>query len=534
MKMLTLYRTLRRLRIRQVIARVRFQFRRVRVGEVNTLAIVEPVRPWIQPAPVHGDYLGGWRFRILNQYIDVGDAGGWNPAGRDRLLLYHLHYFDVLNARANSVDARSGAELIARWIADNPASRGNGWEPYPLSLRIVNWIKWHLGGNRLSDAATRSLFLQVRALVQQIEYHLLANHLFANAKALYFAGLFFDHPEALTWKALGARILRDEVQEQIFSDGGHFELSAMYHGTITADLLDIVNISRVFGDQSLPGFDLIAAKMISWLSLMTHPDGEVAYFNDATKGVAPTLSELKAYAARLEIDCTTKIDDGINDLSPSGYVRYQRGCQATFIDIGRIGPDYQPGHAHCDLLSFELSLGEQRHLVNTGISTYNTGARRHEERATASHNTVSIAETEQSEIWKAFRVGRRAEPIDIDIGPQYVQAAHDGYRHKGVIHRRRFEFGDGRLRIDDLLDSNSTRTGAANFHFHPNVRPVLVGDVVEVDGLKMTFSNAREVKVIDYEFCAGFNKRVLAKKVIVTFEKFLSTTINYENSIYKR
>ena len=184
--------------------------------------------------------------------------------------------------------------MLECWIADNTAPNGNGWEPYPLSLRIVNWIKWHVKGNHLSKVVTESLFLQSRALAQQIEYHLLANHLLANAKALYFAGLFFDHPEAATWKEIGARILRDEVQEQILLDGGHFELSPMYQAIVTEDLLDIVNISRAFGARSLPGIEASVEKMLDWLSLMTYPDGQLAYFNDATQGVAATLAELQA------------------------------------------------------------------------------------------------------------------------------------------------------------------------------------------------------------------------------------------------
>jgi uncharacterized heparinase superfamily protein len=471
---------------------------------------------------------------MLGQDIDVGQGGGWNPPGRDKLLLYHLHYMDVLNARNSPVDVRQGADLIERWISDNKAPTGNGWEPYPLSLRIINWIKWHIKGNHLNEVATESLFLQSRALAQQIEYHLLANHLLANAKALYFAGLFFVGAEAKAWKALGARILKQEFQEQILPDGGHFELSPMYHAIITEDLLDIVNISRAFGDRTLHGIDALAGKMLYWLGLMTHPDGQLPYFNDATQGVAAPLSDLHAYGKRLGIESNTRISEGINALPASGYVRYQHGRAAVFIDVGEIGPDYQPGHAHCDLLSFELSLGPHRYVVNRGISTYNRGSRRQIERATASHNTVSIASAEQSEIWSAFRVGRRARPIDVDLGPQHVQAAHDGYRYRGIIHRRRFEFCNNRLEIFDWLDSSFSQIGVAHFHLHPKVEPLLTNNSIDVSGVKITFQKAKSIEVLDYDYCVGFNARLPAKKVVVTFEKTLMTSIDYEGSIHNR
>ena len=83
-------------------------------------------------------------------------------------------------------------DLIGKWIEENPPGMGNGWEPYPLSLRIINWIKWVLDRYGLPDEALYSLAVQTRYLFKKLEYHLLGNHLYVNAKALVFAGLFFD------------------------------------------------------------------------------------------------------------------------------------------------------------------------------------------------------------------------------------------------------------------------------------------------------------------------------------------------------
>ena len=65
-------------------------------------------------------------------------AGDWNAAERDKLWLYNLHYFDDLNAAQANQRTVWHRALIDRWIADNPPGQGNGWEPYPTSLRIVN------------------------------------------------------------------------------------------------------------------------------------------------------------------------------------------------------------------------------------------------------------------------------------------------------------------------------------------------------------------------------------------------------------
>jgi hypothetical protein len=84
--------------------------------------------------------LGPSRFRILNDVRELDGAAGWNDRRVPKLWLYHLHYFDDLGARGSEERKDWHASLIRRWVEENPPARGCGWEPYPLSLRIVNWI----------------------------------------------------------------------------------------------------------------------------------------------------------------------------------------------------------------------------------------------------------------------------------------------------------------------------------------------------------------------------------------------------------
>src|SRR5690606_39267896 len=125
------------------------------------------------------------------------------------LWLYNLHYFDDLNALDASARMDWHRSLISRWIAHNPPTEGNGWEPYTVSHRVANWIKWDLATARLDEQATESLALQVRWLSQRLEYHLPGSHLLANAKALIFGGLYFEGAEADAWLRLGRRLFGD-------------------------------------------------------------------------------------------------------------------------------------------------------------------------------------------------------------------------------------------------------------------------------------------------------------------------------------
>lgn len=532
MKLARLYRTARYLQLRQILARIRFRLRRVNVGHIDKTKLALIDGAWTISVRKKVDILGTFRFKLLNKMIEVRQPGDWNDPKQDKLLLYHLHYHDALNDAGNNSAAFDGAALIDRWIADNPPVAGNGWEPYCLSLRIVNWIKWHLEGNTLAQPAINSLLLQARALSQQIEYHLLGNHIFANAKALYFAGLFFDGPESSLWKRTAIEIFNSELAEQILADGGHFELSPMYQATITEDVLDILNIGRAYGDSAFAELPELAQGMIYWLAVMSHGDGMPSYFNDSTIDIAPLLEDIDAYASRLGVTANTTITDGIVRLSDSGYVRYQSGSVGIIIDVGQIGPDYQPGHAHCDCLSFELSIGENRILVNTGISTYNVNQRRLLERKTSAHNTVSIEGLEQSEVWSAFRVGRRARPVDVEIGDTFVCAAHDGFDRANLRHRRRISFNEDMCVVHDILDGNKLRHRTANFHCHPNVTPVLDGNTVRAGPVTLTFDKAMHVALNDYRYSEGFNNLAVAKVIEVTFVTDLTTTIDYENSVH--
>ena len=412
-------------------------------------------------------------FRFLNETNSISSES-WNDDSLDKLWLYNLHYFDDLNAVNSDKRKNWHGRLIQRWIEENtPEYAGNGWEPYPSSLRIVNWIKWFLLGADIKKAWHDSLATQVRYLIQNLEYHILGNHLFTNAKALIYAGLFFKGVEAEIWYKTGIKILNKELNEQVLNDGGNFELSPMYHAIFLEDLLDIFNIHQAF-NKKIP-YDITnkISKMFCWLRTMCHPDGEVSFFNDSAIGIAPKLIELEKYAGRLNISLPKKIDEFMH-LSDSGYIRVQKNNLVALLDVANVGPNYLPGHAHADTLSFELSLFGQRLLVNSGTSCYGNSVERLRQRGTSAHNTVVINGENSSEVWSGFRVARRAKPFDLKINQSNMQTkikcSHDGYKRLrgGPIHSRKWIFDANQLTIYDFIDRRFKEV-EAHFFFHPEV-----------------------------------------------------------------
>ena len=197
-----------------------------------------------------------------------------------------------------------------------------------------------------------------------------------------------------------------------------------------------------------------------------------------------------------------------------------------FIDVGEIGPDYIPGHAHSDTLSFVLHINNCPFIVDTGISTYEESERRITERSTAAHNTVIVNGEEQTEVWKSFRVGRRAHVTDLNEGSNFITAEHDGFKHVGIRHTRRFEWNKNKLHINDLISGKVDADAAAYFHFHPSVKVNKTENGVIANKGRLTFDGHNQFRISTYHFAEKFNKLKSALVVEVHFNKSLETIIS--------
>ena len=455
---LRLWRTVRHLKPVQVYGRLWFRMVRPRPDLSPPPNIRALSGTWITPATRRASLVSPGEFSFIGQTGTL-DEVGWDGSERNKLWRYNQHYFDDLNAEGAVERTAWHQALLEDWVQRNPPGQGTGWEPYPTSLRIVNWVKWALAGHELPSACRHSLAVQARWLMRRLEHHLQGNHLFANAKALVFAGLFFKGDEAESWLRRGESILLRQFPEQILPDGGHFELSTMYHALALEDVLDLINLFTVSGVEE-PLSEIAKAvvpDMLRWLNTMCHPDGQIAFFNDAAFGITPDPVDLLAYAKRLGFPAPKKTEN-LTWLPDSGYVRLESGPAVLLADLARIGPDYLPGHAHADTLSFELSLFGRRVVVNSGTSEYGSGPERLRQRGTSAHSTVTVAGQNSSEVWGGFRVARRARPFDVFVPRASsksitIAGSHDGYHrlHRAPTHRRIWTLGSDSLVIEDRV-----------------------------------------------------------------------------------
>ena len=543
MPLLRLMRTVRHLRREQLVGQV---WVRLRPLWERPSRFADPPSPdvpacrWrlrdeLPPGPQGnaGKEITAGRLRFLNRQCEVGWPPCWQQSELPRLWQYNLHYFEYLWALPYS-----GARMVVLdWMDRYRLRRDSiGWDAYPTSLRLANWCgvffgKFRdrtLGGADFVDRLWASVYVQAEWLRRHLETHLLANHLLENGAALALVGSCFGGESAGRWYAVGTKVVRAQLAEQVLPDGVHFELSPMYHTRLAYVLALLANT----GETGL--IELVEAplrRMAEALACLCHPDGGIALFGDSALGICNDPGELTGYAGRLVGERLAGEATGAFALPNGGYYGW-RGTDGGYVicDAGQIGVDYQPGHAHADVFSFELSLGGCRVVVDSGVSDYEASETRRYCRSTRAHNTVEIDGQDQCESWGVFRVARRGRTRDVRWLPTVegfrLSGRHDGYSRLpgGSEHARAFCWHrSGVLTIRDTVISRRVSTVVSRVHLHPDCRVESLGDASAIVtrgavACQIHFDGAGRLGVEDSYYCPQFGVRLANKALAFCVE----------------
>ena len=309
------------------------------------------------------------------------------------------------------------------------------------------------------------------------------------AVALSYAGLCCEGIEAILRRA--TRTLSRELDRQILPDGGHASRNPRFAMDL---LLDLLPLRQSFLSRGVdPPEALLRAidRMLPMLRLLRHGDTSLGHFNGMGATAADHLATLLAYDGPMQ---------PLMRAPNSGYERLQGEGLIVTADVGSPPPMAQSGSAGAGCLSFELSSGPQRLVVNCGMPASGPELRRGA-RATAAHSTATVDGASSCGFlagtngwWgrraaSRFLVGRRGPVILHGPGPVAVErrsedgatvlaARHDGYREAfGVVHERRWSLSGPRGRLDGedaFLREGRAGTRphevAVRFHIHPDVR----------------------------------------------------------------
>jgi len=450
-------------------------------------------------------------FNFINIEHSFNGEIKWNYNQHGKLWTYNLNYFDFINQK--EINKEDVLQLIQSYIKKENALK-DGKEPYPVSLRIINWLKF-LYIHKINDPEINNFILgDLKNLEDNLEYHLLGNHLLENAFALTLGG-YCLRQENLYKK--GKSLLLEQLSIQICSDGGHYELSPMYHQILLDRLLDAINFIGYYEDDELVSY---AEKMLSWLKNISFQNGAIPYVSDSAPGIAPTTKELFEYASRLGIDLKEI------PLSDSGYRVYKSFRYECLVDGGDLGPEYHTGHGHNDAGSFLLNIDGKPIITDTSISTYEEGERRLIEKSVISHNTTHPQGVEPSEMWKSFRVGRR-ESVAIEKEDQKSITIKRVFPFRtNYVARRNFIFSDDEIEIFDQYNINDRfQIYHAYLHFNPGIEINLNDKTINTESLQINIEGAEEVRCEACLIANGYNNLVSSKKIVIKFQEKLYTNI---------
>ena len=396
------------------------------------------------PAYTQSFSIKGKKFSLLNRSKEFREEINWNFKGFGPLWFTTLNSFEFLNYEA--IDAGDGITAIHSFI-QNARINKTCFDSHCISHRIINTIKF-CSRFKIEDRAINDfIYHQCLYLKKNPEFHQRNHHLLDNGFALLFASLYFRQ---YAFFDFAERLLLTNIPKQILPDGAHFQLSPMYHLCVLARMLDTYHLlgsSEYKSERLVSRLRMLIPKMLGWIKQMQLTNGSLPGFNDSAENYGPGVRIVMRMASMLKTDAT------VVPLRESGFRKLKNRNFEMVIDVNGLSPSEAPGHSHADTFHFILNVFGDPFIVDTGVSTYTKGKERMYERSTMAHNTVSIDDLNQSEMLSTFRVGRMASVIQLNELPNEIEATHDGYSHKGILHTRKVILKNDYIEIVDSVKS---------------------------------------------------------------------------------
>ncbi|WP_074130835.1 heparinase II/III family protein [Bradyrhizobium sp. NAS96.2] len=401
--------------------------------------------------------------------------------------LRHLRAADTALTRAN---ARS---LVDDWISNQARKRPLERRADVRARRVISLLSQ--APLVLGDTDGKFYRKYLRGLAREIRYlrhATLDNDGVPRLQvliALCYASLCLAN-QARNIKS-ATRRLSDELQRQILPDGGHISRNP---GALVELLSDLLPLRQTFAARNIaPPPALLNAidRMMPMLRFFRHGDGSFALFNGMSTAPSDLVATLLAY------DDTRGVP--MASMPHTGFQRLDAGNTTLIIDTGQPPPASVSQDAHAGCLSFELSSGVSRIVVNCGMPSTGRDNWRPFARSTAAHSTLTYRDTSSCQFVELSAMKRLLRGAPITSGPSNVEsyreavpggdvltASHDGYLSRfGVIHRRVLMVSqDGtRLEGEDSLSpapggriKGSEADFALRFHLHPSVKASRLSD----------------------------------------------------------
>ncbi len=429
------------------------------------------------------------RFPLAGRVLETEGESPFELDLPSREFAVRLHSFGWVRHMRSLEDDKGFVRLrqmINDWIAIHGRHIGGlPWEPDIIAQRVIAWLSHSPVILKNAEHVFYRRFL--KSLAYQLRYlkHVADTTPDGEARlrvriALAMASVAM--PASANTLRKVARLLDEELDRQIMPDGGHISRNPRVGLELLLDLLPLrqtyVNLGHDVPARLIPCID----RMYPALRFFRHQGGELALFNGATSTLANELMSVLRY------DETAGVP--FKGLPHVNYERLAMGQAVVIMDTGMpLSPELsRTAHAGC--LSFEMSSGKHRFIINSGSPKFAGDRFRQMARSTAAHSTLTINDLSSSRLSQSRFLGPimtgGVKKVDVRRetqagGAEAVIASHDGYSSAfGVLHERDLSLNSlgtslrGRDRLT-ALDGADPSVGEplraeARFHIHPAIR----------------------------------------------------------------
>ena len=391
--------------------------------------------------------------------------------------------------------------LIAEWVDKNRNWQEESWAPAAIGTRLANWVNH--SEFILTDAPDYFIkgFLsfaarQAKHLNKTFNFACDGAERISALTGLILWNIAANVPEEIRLRTLKA--LEKEIMRQIYPDGCHVSRSPEILLKVLRNFIDIRTALKIIGAEVPLALESAIDRMTPMIRFFRHGDGGLALFNDTTEADPEFIDHILSHA--------NAQGKPLGAAPHTGFQRLRAGRTVILKDCGR--PAFiDDKHTHAGMLSFEMSYGKERLIVNCGAYRGPDLEWRRVQKATAAHSTIAIDNRNSFALKMNGHIGRRPKEVgsnrEEEANNILVEAHHDGYRSRyGIIHQRRIYLAASGedVRGEDTLIGPGGRDFILRFHLHPLVQCSIIQNG-EAALLKLHSGNGWRLRVAGGLLC---------------------------------
>lgn len=397
------------------------------------------------------------------------------------------------------------------WIEKEPlreAAYTHTWRTIEAGLRADYWCR-SMALFAHSPAVTDEV---ISKFLGALEIH--AERLFNNPRVgfslksnwgileysgLYLLGHVLDEPRYID---RAKYFLKNGLHIQVQPDGMQWEASPMYHNEVLMCMMEVVRISRIFGDSFLTSDEMELIRRMAVVDMMLkNPvhrqpmvgDSDDTDLRDLITQAAYLFSDstLKAggfdfldyesvwlygvdAAARYEAIMARPVPPGLTHLEHSGQIVLRSSWEKDALWLYFVNGPLGGGHGHADKLHVSLWMGGEEILTDPGRYTYTDTTPRYELKNSVSHNVPMVDNEEYApaaDSWSSTALPVSTANRVYSEGPYtFIEGGHLGYAHKGIcVNRRVVAIAEDVVAICDDFYGPVPELVSQRFHFAPGI-----------------------------------------------------------------